>query len=63
MKNKIMLKWIVESGLLHNNLGGNFNEVVDVAVSIFGKQYRELSLLGTISELIFLRYRNDENIP
>lgn len=62
MKNKIMLKWIVESSLLHNNLGGNFNEVVDVAVSILANEYRELSLLGTISELIFLRYRNDENI-
>jgi|LSQX01.3.fsa_nt_gb hypothetical protein len=62
IKNKILLKWMVESSHLHNNLGGDFNEVVDVAVSILANEYRELSLLGIISELIFMRNRYDENI-
>lgn len=62
IKNRIMFKWIVESSLMHENIGGEHNEVVDIAASILANEYRDLSLLGTICDIIFLRNRHDENI-
>lgn len=62
VQNKTMLKWIFESSFSFYHLGGEFNEVIDVTVSILVNEYKDVTILNKVCELIFLRNRDNENI-
>lgn len=52
-----ILKWILETGCADDGLDNEYEEIMDVTVSVLINIYRDKSILPAVADMIFLRNR------
>ena len=56
-ENRDVLLWMFQTGARDDGLSEDFDEILDIAVSVLIKNYRETSILPSATELVFRRNR------
>lgn len=56
-ENREALLWMFQTGIRDDGLSENFDEILDIAVSVLIKNYHETSILPAAAELVFGRNR------
>lgn len=56
-----LLKWIVDSGNSEYHIDDDYNQIIDISVSILLISYNDKSILPIVSDMIFDRHKNGLN--
>ena len=56
------LKWMLETGYIDDGLSSRYDEVLDAVAALLIKKYKDTTILPTIADMIFNRYKKGQYI-
>jgi hypothetical protein len=57
-----VLQWMLRTGYAEENLGGQFDEIMDFTAILLVREHHDRSCLRMVEEMIFTRYRKGQYI-